>query len=172
MKLRACLLVERSLDPFFRQIGQARSKENLGGIINPPCFLRVQEVGFAKKMVGFDELMPRDSPDPSKRVSRVVVGSELKRFPKGFIALGIPAFSVISARQRCVAADVERVERNCAPGGFNRRVEKVLVPAETLLLQEEARQAGVSQSKIGLLFDRFLKKLARLLVGLWVEKVH
>src|SRR5436309_3310579 len=101
-------------------------------------------------MVGFDELMSRECSNPSKCVSRVVVGSKLKRLPKGFIALGIPAFPIVSSCQRPVAADFRGFERDCAPGGLNGRVEQPLLPAEALLFKVEARQPLVSQSKIGL----------------------
>src|SRR6266446_1709342 len=105
IKLRAGLLVECSAHPSVRQIGHVCSKKDLCNIVNPPRFLWVQNVGLAEKMVGFDELMPRHCSNPGKCVSRVVVGSKLKRLPQGFIALEIPAFPIVSSCQRRVAAD-------------------------------------------------------------------
>src|SRR5215469_3654797 len=172
MKLRACLLLERLLHPLFRQIGHICSKEDLASKINPPRFLWVQEVGLAEKKVGLDELMLGDGPDPSQCVSCVVVGSKLKRLLQGFIALGIPAFPIVSSCQRRVAADIHWIERTCPAGAFNRRVKQSLLPTEAFLFKVEVGESVVCQSKIRFLFDCSFEKLTRFLVGVRVEQLH
>src|SRR5215471_5582130 len=144
MKLRTGLVVQRSLHPAFRRVRHACSIEDLCDIVNSPRFPRVQAMSFKEKIVPLCEFMLRERDNPGECVSCVVVGSELKCFLKGFIALGVPAFPIKGTCQRGIAADFKRVERNCPPGRLNRCIEKSFLSAKALLFKEEARQPQVT----------------------------